>query len=123
MGCVEPPPYFCAATEMAWDIVEQYAQTQIGSLPCHKLIVWLEAGEVYKNLINHCRITLVTFYYLFELNVDDFVVLVWGQSKDSIHHITLGLMMGINDVFPEDTDDCNNPASLEKLKKGDGTLV
>jgi hypothetical protein len=36
MGWVELPPYFCAATETAWDIAMECIQTAIGLQPPHK---------------------------------------------------------------------------------------
>jgi hypothetical protein len=36
MGWVESPPYFCAASERARDVVMEYTERKIGDLKPHK---------------------------------------------------------------------------------------
>jgi hypothetical protein len=36
MGWVESPPFFCAASEVAQDVAQDYCETKLGSLPSHK---------------------------------------------------------------------------------------
>ena len=38
MGCMESPPYFCAATKTIRDVAYNYCNTSIGSLAPHKFI-------------------------------------------------------------------------------------
>jgi hypothetical protein len=40
MGWVESAPYFCVASETAQDVVAEYIETKIGSLPEHKFEAW-----------------------------------------------------------------------------------
>ena len=36
MGWIESPPYFCAASETARDVAEQYVETPVGTTAKHK---------------------------------------------------------------------------------------
>jgi hypothetical protein len=40
MGWLESPPYFCAASETAHDVVVEYNEATIRSLPRHKFDKW-----------------------------------------------------------------------------------
>ena len=50
MGWVELPPYFCAATKMAWDINNKYIDMPVGTLPQHKFKRYV-VGDVNYNAL------------------------------------------------------------------------
>ena len=45
MGWIEPPPYFCAGSETARDVAQQYIETPVGTLNNHKFIKNSSQGE------------------------------------------------------------------------------
>ena len=51
MGWIESPPYFCAASEAARYVAQQYAKTPVGTLPNHKFIK-IFAQEKYNHQQN-----------------------------------------------------------------------
>jgi hypothetical protein len=50
MGWVESPPNFCAASETARDVADQYAECPIGSVANHKFIEHAMSGAEVKEL-------------------------------------------------------------------------
>jgi hypothetical protein len=58
----------------------------------------------------------MTFQYLLEVYVDDFVSLVIPTSREQLLHVSTGTMMGIHDVFPAEDNGSNDPISEKKLK-------
>jgi hypothetical protein len=60
------------------------------------------------------------FKYLLEVYVDDFMSLVIPTSEGQLRHVANAVMMGIHDVFPEDSEEEADPISLKKLKQGEG---
>ena len=77
MGWIESPPYFCAASETARDIAEQYSNTQIGSLPPHKAEEYVTGSSSYAMLPEHSTKPCA---YKLEVFVDDFMSLVIATS-------------------------------------------
>ena len=45
MGWIKSPPYFCAASETARDVAQQYSETPVGTLPNHKFFEKLCPGR------------------------------------------------------------------------------
>ena len=52
MGWIEPPPYFCAASEIGRDVAEQHMERNIGSIPDHKFVSLAAKGDDFNNLAN-----------------------------------------------------------------------
>lgn len=118
MGWVESPPYFCAASETARDIVAQYAETPVGSQPTHKFASYMTGTHEYAALPK--RGAGAPFRYLIETYVDDYIALAMPASQEELDHVSGSVMRGVHDVFPENNDDDEDPLSLKKLKKMEG---
>ena len=119
MGWVESPPFFCAASETARDVAQDYCETAIGSIPPHKFTNHVIGNSAYEALPEHDD-NNNTFRYLLEVYVDDYVALVIPTSREQLRHIGDSTMTGIHDVFPQDDNDNNDPISKKKLEHGDG---
>jgi hypothetical protein len=119
MGWVESPAFFCAASETARDVAQDYCETAIGSLPPHKFTKYV-TGNLEYDALPEQEINGNTFRYLLEVYVDDFVSLVIPYSREQLRHVSTGTMTGIHDVFPDDDNDGNVSISEKKLKQGDG---
>ncbi len=119
MRWVESPPFFCAASETARDVAQDYCETKLGTLPPHKFTNYVIGNQDYKDLPE--RDELVKFFrYLLEVFVDNFVSLVIPASREQLCHVSTGTMTGIHNVFLTDEIDSNNPISEKKLKQLDG---
>jgi hypothetical protein len=115
MGWVESPPYFCAASETARDIVTEYTNMPVGSLPSHKFAKYVVGGESYAALRQDHNDQ--PFRTMLEVYVDDFMSFVIPVSKSQLKHTADAVMMGIHDIFPaNDLDDGDDPISEKKLK-------
>ena len=119
MGWVESPPLFCAASETARDIIEEYIETQVSSLPAHKFIKHVMTSETIAELpaIGEEE---TGFLYMVEVYVDDFMSMVIPVTRQQLDHTATAVMTGIHDVFPADADDDEDPISLKKLKQREG---
>ena len=119
MGWVESPPLFCAASETARDIIEEYIETQVSSLPAHKFIKHVMTSETIQELpaIGEEE---TGFMYMVEVYVDDFMSMVIPVTRQQLDHTATAVMTGIHDVFPADADDDEDPISLKKLKQREG---
>jgi hypothetical protein len=53
--------------------------------------------------------------------VDDFISLVMPTSQEQLRHVANAVMAGVHDVFPPCADDKEDPISLRKLEKREGT--
>ncbi len=110
MGWVESPPFFCAASETARDIVQDYCKTKMGNLPPHKFTNYVIGNQAYEDLPERDELDN-NFRYLLEVYVNDFVSLVIPTSREQLRHVSTGTMTGIHDVFPADEIDSNDPIS------------
>jgi hypothetical protein len=118
MGWVESPSYFCAATEMARDIVSDYCDTPKGSLPHHKFATHATGDKEFNELQR--TLEIVGFFYALEVYVDDFMSIGTPTSQEQLEHVATAIMTAIHDVFPADIVDSNDPISKKKLLKGEG---
>ena len=50
MGWVESPPFFCAASETARDVAQDYCETKMGTLPPHKFTNYVIGNQAYEDL-------------------------------------------------------------------------
>ncbi len=119
MGWVESPPYFCAASETARDVAEQYAETRVGSLPTHKFISHAMAGQDVESLPETGGNG--PLQYFIDVYVDDFIPMAIATSKEQLEHVATAVMTGIHDVFPANVLDTEDPISFKKIMKGEGT--
>ena len=65
MRWIEPPPYFCAASETGWDVVAQYVEDPIGSLEEHKFINHATHDKDFFSL--HAQLHTQTLVYFIEV--------------------------------------------------------
>ena len=119
MERVESPPFFCAASETARDVAQDYCEMKIGTLPPHKFTNYVIGNQAYEDLPKRDELVRI-FHFLLEVYVDNFVSLVIPASCKQLCHVSTGTMTGIHDVFPADEIDSNNPISEKKLKQLDG---
>ena len=119
MGWVESPPYFCAASETARDVGEQYMETPVGSLPRHKFTNLAMAGADVATLPETADSSARLRYFL-DVYVDDFISLAIAASRQQLEHVATATMQGIHDVFPSNSVDSNDPISYKKILKGEG---
>lgn len=122
MGWMESPPYFCAASETARDVAAQYLETPIGSLCDNKFISWAMDSEDFRALpVDHLPTQELS--YIVEVYMDDYIGLAMPASQDQLRHAANAIMHGIHDVFPANEQDSDDPISLKKLRKGDGSWM
>jgi hypothetical protein len=120
MGWIESPPYFCAASETARDVAEYYVETPLGNGPTNALVKYSQTGSEYNSLPASTNRDKDPFKYLIEVYVDDFMGLAIPTSKRTLDHVANGVMCGIHDVFPRNSNEEDDPISLKKLLQGDG---
>jgi hypothetical protein len=118
MGWIESPPYFCAASETARDVAEQYMQLPLGELKQHK---FRPLTELIPDIHDLPATATDGFKFMLEVYMDDYVGLAIPSSREQLQHYSDAVMYGIHDVFPPDDNDEEDPISLKKLFKKDGS--
>ena len=53
--------------------------------------------------------------------MDEYIALAMGRIRAQLRHIATGVMTGIIDVFPLDEKDEDDPISLKKILKKEGS--
>ena len=114
MGWIESPPYFCAASETARNLADNYIKTPVGLLPLHKFVNHSTHGTDFETLPD--RSANMKLSYVVEAFVDDYIAIAIPTSKEQLAHVVTAVMSGIHDVFPVDSEDENDPISLKKLR-------
>ena len=120
MGWIESPPYFCAASETARDVAQQYVEQEVGTMQDHKFLPYTKTSSEYASLPATDPAGEGGFNYMVEVYVDDFISLARATSQAQLDHVGNSVMSGVHDVFPEDEVDENDPLSLKKLIKEEG---
>lgn len=120
MGWCESPPFFCAASETARDIIDHLLQEaeleshafedkmmeDSSHLPMHRL----QAAAAYVNLT--------------EVFVDDFIGVTNDTSRNHLTHFSRAMLHGIHSIFPPPSitgHQGEDPISQKKLHEGEGT--
>ena len=119
MGWIESPPYFCTASETAWDVAEHYVETPVGQGPINALVAHSKTSPAYAALPAISPGDADPFKYLIEVYVDDFMGLAIPTRRRTLDHMANGVMCGIHDVFPQEDNSENDPISLKKLLQQD----
>ncbi len=118
MGWIESPPFFCAASETARDVAEQYIQLPLNKLPLHKFtpltMVHDDVGQLADNTHNE------RLEFLLKVFMDDYIGLAIPTTLAQLRHFSDAVMYGIHDIFPPHIEPTMDPISLHKLEKGDG---
>jgi hypothetical protein len=116
MGWCESPPFFCAGSETARDIIVQILNNP--TLPTHRF----EHIMLQDFLANKIP-TSIGNITVFEVFVDDFVCATNHISETQLNKISRAMINGIHSIFPppEVTNHPGgDPVSEKKLDKGEG---
>ena len=117
MGWCESPPFFCAASETARDIIEHLIQTNI-QLPEHPL----EQKMLPPTYANEAS-TSNLIQSLIEVYVDDFIGASNNLTEDNLQRLSRAILHGIHSIFPPTKltgHDGPDPIAEKKLNKGEG---
>ena len=118
MGWCESPPFFCAATETARDVIEGLIKE--ASLPQHKFEHQMMQNAPALNRLQ----AATTWSNLLEVFVDDFVGATNCTTTAHLAHLSRAMLLGIHSIFPPPEISGHNgedPISQKKMKAGDGT--
>ena len=119
MGWCESPPFFCAGTETARDVIQQLWDNQ-EDLPAHEFEKVMLQEIVQANLPPSTQNPSVTF----EVYVDDFCTAAQTSDFNTLQSISRSLIHGIHSVFPPPSISKHgggDPISEKKLLQGEGT--
>ncbi len=83
MGWVESPPYFCAATETAWDVVTEHIKLPENSLPQHKFAKYT-VGDAESNVLPESNKDPSGVMYMVKVYADDIMSLIIPVSKEQL---------------------------------------
>ena len=119
IGCIEFSPYFFTVSETGRDVAEQYVETPVGSLALHKFVKFTEVNTEFSEIPQNDS-SEYPFKYIMEVYMNDYIVLGIPRSWSQLHHVTIGVMTGINDVLPPDDDDGKYSISLNIFLKKEG---
>ena len=116
MGWCESPPFFCAASETARDII--MALLSEASLPPHEFedMMMQDAAtrlQAASHIVN-----------LLEVFVDDFIAATNNLTDTHLRHFSRAMLTGVHSVFPPPRISGHHgedPVSQKKLKQGEGT--
>jgi hypothetical protein len=120
MGWCESPPFFCAATETARDIIQDMFHSDLQQLPSHDMEHYLlsKVPDLHKHSDSTTSPTV-----LFEVFVDDFVGISNCTKPAHLQRLSQALLHGIHCIFPPPSVTQHNggdPISKKKMEQGDG---
>ena len=118
MGWCESPPFFCASTETAQDIITLLLEEP--HLPAHPM----ETIMLQKCCEHECFPAPERQVQLIKVYVDDFIGATNDLSFHNLQHMSRAMLHGIHSIFPPPkvTGHCGeDPVSESKLAKGEGT--
>ena len=116
MGWSESPPFFCAATETARDIIETYYNT-FPNIPHHPLESFLYNHQFTQSLAPRKSTTAIEVY------VDDFITCTNNNQLKHIQHLSRSVLFGIHSIFPPPHISGHageDPVSMKKLIQNEG---
>ena len=117
MGWCESPPFFCAASETARDVISSLLRCE--KLPPHAF----EKMMLPNDFESLQEADLHSVFTLIEVFVDDFIACTDAMSRKSILQISRAMLHGIHSVFPprDITGHAGgDPISEKKLEKLEG---
>ena len=118
MGWRESPPYFCAATETARDVIQNMFVT-LPPLPHHPLEEKMYASTTVPNVIPPPELQTE----FIEVYVDDFCAGTNVLTNSHLQQLSRAMLHGIHSVFPPPSisgHDGHDPVSIKKLDEGEG---
>ena len=122
MGWCESPPFFCAASETARDVIETLLQEI--ALPPHPFERHMMGNEDAHHP-RHRLTAAITYANLVEVFVDDFIAAT-NATGDATHllHFSRAMLHGVHSIFPPPDitgHTGQDPVSQKKLAQGEGT--
>ncbi len=122
MGWAESPPFFCAATETARDIIERLIHNGMDDLPFHPSET--KMCQATPPLPPHAKLLPPDqALNLVEVYVDDFIGCTNNLSTSHLTNMSRAILHGIHSIFPHPdvSGHCGlDPVSQGKLDKGEG---
>ena len=118
MGWCKSPPFFCAASETAQDIIASLLEETV--LPKHDFTDKMLSNTEY---LDHLQAT-AHVVNLTEVFVDDFIAATNDRSKAHLAHFSQAMLMGVHSGFPpasESGQHREDPVPQKKLHQGEGT--
>ena len=113
------PPFFCAATETARDVIQELLQTQ---LPPHPFESQMLPAMCDTNTMQTMANVSHTVD-LIEVFVNDFIGCTDTATQEHITHFSGAMLHGIHEIFPPPSvtgHSRGDPISEKKLKKLEG---
>jgi hypothetical protein len=121
MGWCESPPFFCAATETARDIIAHLISYQKSILPPHPM-----EDEMMNKITNQKVIPPPVTSNINEVYVDDFCCGTNNLQPSNLRHNSRSILHGIHSIFPPTNithHSGGDPISEKKMDQGDGTWM
>ena len=118
MGWCESPPFFCAASETARDVIQQLLKVD---LPPHPLEHYMMPAN--NSTLPTVAQDLLNMINLIEVFVDDFIGCTDNLTKEHLLKFTRAMMHGMHSIFspPSQTGHTGgDPISIKKLKQLEG---
>eukprot|EP00957_Ditylum_brightwellii_P193227 14712900-Ditylum_brightwellii.AAC.1 len=109
MGWSEAPPYFCANSKMARDVIQELRESE-QQLPPHKFEHYMLPLTKGQELSNNIAATLL------EVFVDDFIGVINNLTHSHLEHFSHAMLYGLHSVYPppEVTRHPDNNSCTEK---------
>ncbi len=121
MGWCESPPFFCAASETANDVIRSLLDEI--NLPAHEF----ESDMMRETVLETSTARLqaaANFVNITEVFVDDFIGGTNNPTDEHLRHFSRAMLHGIHSVFPPPSvtgHQGEDPVSQKKLAQGEGT--
>ena len=126
MGWSESPPFFCAATETARDIIQAELNTNVyvPEQPMENIMMDIDWASIPKhNGPSNSGPDKTKFLKLLEVYIDDFIGVLQSTDETELRQFSRKILKGINNVFPPPalTGSKMGPPVSEKKLIEDGT--
>ena len=121
MGWCESPPFFCASSETARDVIDTLLKE--AALPEHRFEQSMMAHNDNNAIITRLH-AAATYINLTEVFVDDFMGVTNNITTTNLRHFSRAMLYGVHSVFPPPDvsgHQGEDPISQKKLAQGEGT--
>ena len=121
MGWCESPPYFCASSETARDVIDSLITE--ATLPAHAFENKM-MQEAEQDATQYRLSAAATYVNLTEVFVDDFIGATNNINTDHLRHFSRAMLYGVHSIFPPPEvtgHQGEDPISQKKLDQGEGT--
>jgi len=126
MGWSESPPFFCAATETARDVIQADMDTNqhVTEQPMEDIMMNIDWASIPKHSgPSNSGTDKTKFLKLVEVYIDDFIGVLQSTDENELRQLSRKILKGINNVFPPPalTGSTMGPPVSEKKLIEDGT--